>query len=219
MENWTQRIFLNLNAYITPCFASVMVMVLLCAKPVLAEEKPLIEPDVQPQIVDESLIDDENFEIGLYAGVMHLEDFGSSFLYGARVAYHVSEQLFLEANYAETEGDRSSFEILAHSNLLSDRSYKYFNFNVGYKVLPGEAFTAGNNAFNTNFYLIAGFGSTDFGGSSSQTANVGFGYQLLLNDWLALHVSVREHLYRSDLTGEDKLVMNNELSSGVSFFF
>jgi len=219
MENWTQRIFLNINANITPCITSAMVILLLVSNPLLAEEKPLIEPDVQPQIVDESLIDDENFEVGLYGGVMHLEDFGSSFLYGARIAYHLSEALFFEANYAETEGDKSSFEILAQSNLLSDRSYQYYNFNVGYKVLPGEAFIAGKYAFNTNFYVIAGFGSTDFGGSSTQTANVGFGYQLLLNDWIALHVSVREHMYRSDLTGEEKLVMNNEMSSGVSFFF
>jgi len=219
MENWTQRIFLNINAKINACLASAMVIILLFVKPAMAEEKPLIEPDVQPQKVDESLIDDENFEIGLYGGVMHLEDFGSSALYGARIAFHLSEQLFFEANYAETEGDKTSFEILARSNLLSDRSYTYFNFNLGYNVLPGEAFIAGKYAFNTNFYVIAGFGSSDFGGSSSQTANLGFGYQLLLNDWLAVHISAREHYYRSDLTGEEKLVMNNELSSGVSFFF
>ncbi len=46
------------------------------------DDRPLIEPDVRPQKVDEALIDTENFEIGAFAGIINIEDFESSFLWG-----------------------------------------------------------------------------------------------------------------------------------------
>jgi outer membrane beta-barrel protein len=186
---------------------------------VVAQDKPLIEPDVRPQVVDESLIDSENFELGTFVGVINIEDFESSLVYGARLAYHLSEGLFFEANYGMAEAGETSFEKLGNVQLLSDRDYSYYNFGLGYNILPGEAFFAGKYAFNTNFYLVAGVGSTDFAGDSELTANFGAGYQILLNDWLSIHFSAREHLYRTEITGEEKLVFNSEFSTGLSVFF
>ena len=111
MENWTQRILLK-SSVITVLLASLSVSV-------LAQDKPLIDPDVKPQKVDESLIDNENFEIGIFTGVMHIEDFESSVLYGARVAYHLSDTLFFEANYGITEGGTTSAEKLGLFNFIS----------------------------------------------------------------------------------------------------
>ena len=210
MENWTQRIFLK--AALVACFVA-------SSSQTYAQDKPLIEPDVKPQVVDEALIDTENFEVGTFVGVMNIEDFGSSLLYGARISYHLSEGLFFEANYGQSDGGKTSFEKLGNVDLISDRTYSYYNVNVGYNLLPGQAFVGGKYAFNTNFYLVGGAGSTKFGQDSHFTANFGAGYQVLLNDWLALNISAREHLYRTDITGEDKLVFNSELSTGISIFF
>ncbi len=191
------------------------------------EVKPLIEPDVRPQKVDESLIDTENFELGVFGGVINIEDFESSMLYGVRVAYHLTESFFLEANLGLAEGGETSFEKLAGNvELLSDedREYRFYNVAFGYNILPGEAFLKGpfsgdTYAFNTNFYLIGGAGATDFAGDNRFTAMAGAGYQVLVNDWLAMHVTFREHFYDIDVLGETKTSMNTELSTGLSFFF
>lgn len=223
MENWTQR-FLLIKRHIL----TVLVVLALMPAAVNADDavervdKPLIEPDVRPQVVDEALIDTENFELGTFAGVINIEDFESSFLWGARAAYHLSETFFLEGNIGVAEAGETSFEKLAGNvQLLSDddRHYRYYNVSFGANILPGEAFFAGKYAFNTNFYLVAGAGATDFAGDNRFTANIGAGYQLLLNDWLALHVVFREHLFDSDITGESKTTINSEISSGVSVFF
>lgn len=185
------------------------------------DDRPLIEPDVRPQKVDEALIDTENFEIGAFAGIINIEDFESSFLWGGKLTYHLSETFF-EANVGFAEGGETSFEKLAGDvQVLSDedRDYRYYNINIGMNVLPGEAFLTENYAFNTNFYLIGGAGATDFAGDSRFTFNVGAGYQVLLTDSVSIHLGVREHFYRIDVLGEEKTSMNTEVSGGLSVFF
>lgn len=210
MEDWTQRFLLT--------------VILVSAVPAMAAEddRPLIEPDVRPQEVDESLIDTENFEIGGFVGVMHIEDFESSFLWGGRLAYHLSESLFVEANVGFAEAGETSFEKLGGNVQLipdEERDYTFYNVNFGYRILPGEAFLTDNLTFNSNFYVVGGAGATDFAGDNRFTVNFGVAYQLLLTDSLALHVGVREHLYEIDLLGEDKIAFNAEVSSGLSVFF
>ena len=186
------------------------------------DDRPLIEPDVRPQKVDEALIDTENFEIGAFAGIINIEDFESSFLWGGKLTYHLSETFFFEANVGFAEGGETSFEKLAGDvQVLSDEDpdYRYYNINIGMNVLPGEAFLTENYAFNTNFYLIGGAGATDFAGDTRFTFNVGAGYQVLLTDSVSIHLGVREHFYRIDVLGEEKTSMNTEVSGGLSVFF
>jgi len=214
MENWTQRILLKST------LLGVLMANFLNFAYATDTDKPLIEPDVRPQIVDESLIDTENFELGVFAGVINIEDFESSPVYGARLAYHLSEYLFFEGNVAMAEGGDTSFETLGNVTLLtsSERDYRYYNFGVGFN-LPGQMFFPGAFTFNTNFYLVSGVGATEFADDNRLTINFGGGYQVLVNDWLSVHLTVREHVYKIDLIGEEKNSFNTEISSGLSIFF
>ncbi len=219
METWTQHLFLKSLAFLAVALTGLSASSMAFAQD---GERPLIEPDVRPQKVDEALIDTENFEIGGFAGILNIEDFESSFLWGGKLTYHLSERFFFEANVGFAEGGETSFEKLAGNvQVLSDedRDYRYYNVNIGVNVLPGEAFLTENYAFNTNFFLIAGAGATDFAGDTRFTANAGAGYQVLLTDSLAVQLSVREHMYRIDVLGEEKTSMNTEVSAGLSVFF
>ena len=215
MENRTKHILLT----VLPFAGLLLVPTAVSAQ---EDDRPLIEPDVRPQKVDEALIDTENFEIGAFAGIINIEDFESSFLWGGKLTYHLSETFFFEANVGFAEGGETSFEKLAGDvQVLSDedRDYRYYNINIGMNVLPGEAFLTENYAFNTNFYLIGGAGATDFAGDTRFTFNVGAGYQVLLTDSVSIHLGVREHFYRIDVLGEEKTSMNTEVSGGLSVFF
>ena len=215
MENRIKHILLT----VLPFAGLLLVSTAVSAQ---EDDRPLIEPDVRPQKVDEALIDTENFEIGAFAGIINIEDFESSFLWGGKLTYHLSETFFFEANVGFAEGGETSFEKLAGDvQVLSDedRDYRYYNINIGMNVLPGEAFLTENYAFNTNFYLIGGAGATDFAGDTRFTFNVGAGYQVLLTDSVSIHLGVREHFYRIDVLGEEKTSMNTEVSGGLSVFF
>lgn len=214
MENRTKHLFLK-----PACLAAGLC---LAGVAQAQDDRPLIEPDVTPVPVTEAMIDTENFEVGAFVGVLNIEDFESSLLYGGKLTYHLSESFFFEAGIGFAEGGETSFEKLAGNvEVLTDseRDYSYYNINLGYNVLPGEAFLTENYAFNTNFYLIAGAGATDFAGDTRFTLNAGAGYQVLLTDSVAVHIGVRQHYYRIDVLGAEKTSMNTEVSTGLSVFF
>jgi outer membrane beta-barrel protein len=182
----------------------------------------VIDPEVERREIKEPSIDREDFEVGAYAGIMSIEDFGSNVSYGLRIAYHITEGFFMEASVGQSDGGLTSFEVLSGGARLitdSERTLTYYNLNVGYNILPGEVFFGEGRAYNTNLYLIAGLGSTTFAGDDRFTVNFGAGYRFLLNDSVALHLDFRDHLFDIDLLGEEKTAHNLESHLGVTVFF
>ena len=182
----------------------------------------VIDPDVERREVKEPAIDREDFEIGAFAGIMSIEDFGSDVSYGVRLAYHITEGFFVEGTAGMSRAGLTSFEVLSGgARLISDseRDLIYYNLNLGYNILPGEVFLGEGRAYNTNLYLIAGLGSTTFAGDDRFTVNVGAGYRFLLNDAVAIHLDFRDHLFDIDLLGEEKTAHNLEGHLGITVFF
>ena len=186
------------------------------------EPEQIIDPQVERREIKEPAIDAEDFEVGAFAGIMSIEDFGSNVVYGARIAYHITEGFFVEGSVGQTEAGLTSFEVLSGGAPLlsdSDRELTYYNLNLGYNILPGEVFIGESRAYNTNLYVIAGLGSTRFAGDDRFTVNFGAGYRFLLTDSVALHIDFRDHLFDIDLLGEEKTVHNLEGHLGVTVFF
>ena len=182
----------------------------------------VIDPEVERREIKEPGIDREDFEVGAFIGIMSIEDFGSDVVYGARFAYHVTEGFFVEGTVGQTEAGLTSFEVLSGgAPIIADdeRTFTYYNLNVGYNLLPGEGFIGEGRAYNTNFYLIAGLGSTNFAGDDRFTVNFGAGYRFLLNDSIALHVDFRDHLFDIDILGEEQTTHTLEGHLGVTWFF
>jgi len=182
----------------------------------------VIEPEVERREVREPDIDTEDFEIGAFAGMMSIEDFGTSLVYGARIAYHVTEGFFLEGSIGQTTAGLTSYEILSGgAPILSDadRQYTYYNLNLGYNILPGEAFVGDGRAYNTGLYLVGGLGSTRFAADDRFTVNFGAGYRFLLTDSVAVHMDFRDHMFDIDLLGEEKTTHNLEGTLGLTVFF
>jgi outer membrane beta-barrel protein len=182
----------------------------------------VIDPEVVRRDVSEPEIDTENFEVGAFAGVMSIEDFGTDFVYGARLAYHITEGLFAEATLGQSEAGLTSFEELSGGAPIlsdSDRKFTYYNVNLGYNLLPGEVFLGEGRAYNTSLYVIGGLGSTRFAGDDRFTINVGAGYRFLITDSVTLHLDFRDHLFDTDLLGEEKTVHNIEAHLGMTLFF
>jgi len=182
----------------------------------------VIDPVVERREIKEPAIDREDFEIGGFVGIMSIEDFGSNVVYGARLAYHITEGFFVEGTVGQSEGGLTSFEELSGGARLitdSERTLTYYNLSLGYNILPGEVFIGEGRAYNTSLYLIAGLGSTDFAGDDRFTVNVGAGYRFLLTDSVALHIDFRDHLFDIDLFGEEKTAHNLEAHLGLTVFF
>ncbi len=202
-----------------------MVLALLNSSSLIAQEPvkagTLIEPKVSRQDINEANIDSENFELGLLVGVISIEDFSSSPLFGLRAAYHINEDFFIEATYGQAEAAETSFEVLSGGAPFlteEERDYSFYNVSFGYN-LNGETFFTDNLVFNSATYFTLGAGSTDFGGDERFTVSLGAGYRLLLTDYMALHFTLRDHLFNSELIGEEKTTHNIEYGFSATFFF
>lgn len=186
------------------------------------ETPQVVEPRVERRDVKPAVIDTENFEAGAFVGTISIEDFGSSVVYGGRIAYHFTEDVYAEATVGTAKAGKTSYEDLSGSAQLltdSERQFTYYDLAVGWNALPGEVFLGGKRAMPSAVYLSLGAGSTRFAGDDHFTVALGAGLRLLVTDWLAAHLDVRDHAFESDLLGDNKLTQNLNFTLGVTAFF
>ncbi|MDH5651554.1 MAG: outer membrane beta-barrel domain-containing protein [Gammaproteobacteria bacterium] len=196
----------------------LMSSVCLAAEPEASGEQ-VIKPELSRRDVKLPDIDTENFEIGVYTGTMSVEDFGVNPVQGLRVAYHLTEDVFLELSYGKTTTTPSSVERVGPFSFVDDRDLTYYNLLLGYNLLPGEVYWGADHAFNTDLYVVLGSGSTKFDGEDRSTLVVGFGYRFLASDWMSLRLDMRRHTFETDIFGEAKQHNNLEFLLGVAVFF
>jgi len=181
----------------------------------------LVSPDIERRVISEDMLDSEDWEVGVYGGVLNIEEFDSNFVYGLRLAYHMTESLLLEINIGGSEvGD--SFEESIDGGLpglnSDDRQYSYYNISYAYNIFPGEVFFGSKTAYKTDFYLIGGLGNTTFNQNDFFTYSLGGGLRFYFTDAIALHATVKDHIYDSDVVTEQQ-VHNIESTLGFSLYF
>lgn len=211
MENRYQRFLLRTAG-----------LLLLATAPPALSQQSVIEPDIDRREIRSVDIDSENFEVGAFVGILSIQDFASDAVYGVRGAWHITEDFFFEANYGQSQGDLTSFEKLSGGAPLFDddeRDYRYYSLNLGWNALPGEIYIRDDYAMKSDLYFIAGAGSTDFLGDNWFTFSVGAGFRLLINDWLAWRIDVRDHIFDRDAFGAEETTHNLELTTGITVFF
>jgi outer membrane beta-barrel protein len=187
-----------------------------------AGEPSIIEPQVSRREVKTPKIKAKDIEVGGYFGALSIQDFGVNSIYGLRAAYHVSEDIFIEGYVARsTAGSTSLEDVFPDITVLSGsgRRFTYYDLDVGYNVLPGEIFLGRGRAFNSALYVTVGIGDVKFADTDQFALNFGVGERLLITDWLAMHLDVRDHIFETDLTGRTKNVNNIEATIGVTVFY
>ena len=185
-------------------------------------EPSIIEPQVNRRAVKTPKIKAKDFELGGFYGALSIQDFGTNPLYGVRAAYHVSEDIFMEAFLARSKAGRTSLEdIFPNISVVSGsgRRFTYYDLDLGYNILPGEIFLGRGHAFNSALYVTVGMGDVKFAQKDHFALNLGMGERLLITDWMAMHLDVRDHIFETDLTGRTKNVHNLEATLGLTFYY
>jgi outer membrane beta-barrel protein len=142
-------------------------------------------------------------------------------VYGLRLGYHITEDVFVEGTYGQTRVSDESFRQVLPGGVFANRkeTLKYYNLSAGYNVLPGEVFFGSKTAKASAAYIIGGVGSTSFNNQTHQTLNLGLGLRLFFADWVAVQVDMRDHFFPLDVLGKRQNTQNLELTTGATFFF
>jgi outer membrane beta-barrel protein len=101
----------------------------------------------------------------------------------------------------------------------SERQFTYYSLGFGWNALPGEIFLGGKRAYNSAVYLTLGAGATRFAGDDRFTLTAGAGARVLLKDWLAVHLDIRDHIMEIDVFGANKTSHNYEASLSLTAYF
>jgi len=182
----------------------------------------VVEPEVARREIKVPKIRSSNIEVGFYYGELSIEDFGAHPVYGFTAAYHITEDFFFQAEAGRSKAGKTSFEVLGGNIQLlteDERRFTYYDLSLGYNFLPGEAFLGRGTAMTSAFYLLGGFGGTDFAGDTKFTVNFGAGYRIVPIDWMAVHITVQDRVFQTSLLGATKLTNNLEGRLGVTVFF
>jgi outer membrane beta-barrel protein len=181
----------------------------------------VVVPPVDRRDIEKPKFPSNDFEVGLFTGTYATQNFGSSWVYGARIGYHITEDFFVEGAYGQTKVSDELFRQILPGGIFQQNSEKlaYYNLSIGYNLLPGEIFLGGRRARPSQLYVIAGVGSTKFDLQRKPTFNGGFGYRVYLADWVALQLDLRDHVFSLDLLGKRQNTQNVELTGGLTFYF
>jgi len=189
------------------------------------DQKPaneqVIVPEVDRRDIQLPRFPSNDVELSAFVGTYATQNFGSSLVYGLRLGYAVTEDVFVEGAYGQTQVSDESFRQILPGGVFADSKEKlaYYSLSAGFNVLPGEVFVGSNRALASALYLIAGLGSTNFNNQRRQTISVGLGGRVFMKDWAALQIDMRDHIFSLDLLGKSQSTQNLELTAGVSFFF
>jgi len=193
----------------------------LAADPAPRTNDQVVVPQVDRRDIGVPKFPSNDFELGLFTGTYATQNFGSSWVYGLRAGYHITEDFFVEGVYGQTKVSDELFRQILPGGVFATTKEKlsYYNASVGYNILPGEIFIGGRHARPSQLYVVAGVGSTKFADQRRPTFNVGFGYRVFLADWVALQLDLRDHVYSLDLLGKRQSTQNLELTGGLSVYF
>jgi outer membrane beta-barrel protein len=182
----------------------------------------VVVPQVERREVALPKVPSKDIEVAAFAGVYSTENFGANAVYGLRLGYHITEDVFVQANLAQTQvSDENYRPLLPGGGIFArpEEKLTYYNLSAGWNVLPGEVFIGGTRAKATSLYLLGGIGSTKLAERRRTTMNFGVGMRLLAADRAAFHLEMRDHVFSIDLLGPRKTTHNLELSGGLAWYF
>ncbi len=188
----------------------------------MAAEKSFLNTDYKAKVYQKPDIDVDDFELVFMTGFLSIEDFGVDSFSTLNLNYHVNESFFIQFGAVIAEASETSFEILTGNSLLltnSEREFTSYHLDVGYNLFPGEGFFSQNHTFSTDYYVIAGIGTTEFAGNERFTYNYGAGFRAATSSWLTIYSEFRNYVFDIDVFGEEKSSNNLSITLGVGFVF
>jgi outer membrane beta-barrel protein len=156
-------------------------------------------------------------ELMLQGGYYVSDLFDGTYILGAAYAYHMTEELAVEASASYTRLESSGGpELERVFSVLGNQSRRELLFSADLIwVLAHGKMRVGGSIDHFDLYVAGGAGVVDSVLSSDIAGNGGFGLKFFLGRAVALRIDVRDHVYRQQLLSQKMLV--NDLTTMMGF--
>jgi outer membrane beta-barrel protein len=159
-------------------------------------------------------------EIGVWGGYYVSDLFDGTYTYGGAYAYHMTEDLAVEASGGYTQLTSSGGPELERTfAVLQGKPRRELMFDADLIWVPAHAkMRLGGAITHFDLYVAAGAGVVDSALSRDLAGNAGLGLKFFLGRAVAIRVDVRDHLFRQQLLARTALVNDLTTTLGVSVF-
>ncbi|HET6150196.1 MAG TPA: outer membrane beta-barrel domain-containing protein [Polyangia bacterium] len=159
-------------------------------------------------------------EIMVQGGYYVSDLFDGNYVFGAAYAYHMTEDLAVEASGGYTRiRSTSGVELERIFSVLGQGSRRELMFNADLIWVPAHGkLRIGGSIDHFDLYLAAGAGVIDSVLSSDIAGNGGFGLKFFIWKAFALRIDVRDYVYRQQLLSQKVLVNDLTTTLGVSLY-
>jgi outer membrane beta-barrel protein len=182
--------------------------------------EPVIPAQVDRRDVRVPKISANDVEIGVFAGILSVQSFGTKPSAGLRLGYHVTEDFFIEGTYGRSKVSDESYRQLGIPIFSTEEvPLTYYNLSIGWNLFPGEIFVGKDWAMTSAVYLVGGVGNLKFNEENHTAYDLGIGIRVLPKDWLSMRFEIRDHMFASDILGKNELTHNFEMTLGIAAYF
>jgi outer membrane beta-barrel protein len=159
-------------------------------------------------------------EITVQGGYYVSDLFDGTYTFGGAYAYHMTEDLAVEATGGYTRLTSSGGPELERTfAVLQNRPRRELTFDADLIWAPAHAkMRFGGAITHFDFYLAAGAGVVDSVLSNNVAGNAGFGFKFFLGRAVALRIDVRDHVYRQSLLSATLWVNDLTTTAGLSLY-
>jgi outer membrane beta-barrel protein len=197
--------------------------------PVKAEQDACIDENVKADLfakrqmrgTRERLFQQTNrHELMLQAGYYVSDLFDGTYVFGAAYAYHMTEDLAVEAagSYTRIESSAGA-ELERIFSVLGKSSRRELLFSADLIWVPAHGkLRIGGSIDHFDLYLAGGAGVIDSALSSDLAGNGGFGLKFFLGRAVAVRIDVRDYIYRQQLLSQKVFVNDLTTTLGVSLY-
>jgi outer membrane beta-barrel protein len=159
-------------------------------------------------------------ELTILGGYYVSDLFDGTYVYGGAYAYHMTEDLAVEASGSYTRLTSSGGPELERTfSLLQGKPRRQLSFDADLVWVPAHAkMRLGGSLSHLDLYVALGGGVVDSALSSDLAGNGGFGLKFFLDTLaraFAIRVDLRDHVFREQLLAEKELV--NDLTATLGF--
>jgi outer membrane beta-barrel protein len=179
----------------------------------------IIEPNKSAPQLQAAAIDTEKFELGVYTGLLSIEDFNTNVVTGIAFNYHLSKRFIAQATYGKTEVDQAAFETIANGKFLSDYDFTYIDLVLGYKIFDGRSFMGKRHKYNSALYFMGGAADVSFADNNETGLVLGTSYRTVITDWMTFNIDIRNTTLDMELIGVTRKTNNTELNVGLNALF
>ena len=159
-------------------------------------------------------------EIMLQGGYYVSDLFDGNYVFGAAYAYHMTEDLAVEASgsYSRIRAG-SGAELERNFSVLGGGSRRQLMFSADLIWVPAHGkLRIGGSIDHFDLYLAGGAGVVDSVLSSDIAGNGGFGLKFFIWKAFAIRLDVRDYVYRQQLLSKKVFVNDLTTMLGVSLY-